>query len=128
VDLRFADPIIFGDLKLPQFRKYIIFILTNIILNGYVSSLRKTFGFWESYMAFRSLNYSYVGKENMRGKPLRTWIRNTAFSWHICGFAIWRGHQGNLWIWDLRVNHYKFVDLRFSDWHTSEICGLAIAE
>jgi hypothetical protein len=22
----------------------------------------------------------------------------------------------------------KFVDLRFADWHTSEICGFAIAE
>jgi hypothetical protein len=31
-----------------------------------------------SYMESRSLKFSYVGKENIRRKPLRTWIRNTA--------------------------------------------------
>ncbi len=31
-----------------------------------------------------SLKYSYVGKETIRGKPLRTWTRNTVLS---CKFA-----------------------------------------
>jgi hypothetical protein len=50
---------------------------------------------------------------------MRNWIKNTADS------------LANLQICDLQVNHYKFVkiaDLRFADWHTSEICGFAIAE
>jgi hypothetical protein len=42
-------------------------------------------------MAFRSLKYLYVGK-NLR----------------ICGL----GPHENLWICDLRINHYKFMDLR----------------
>jgi hypothetical protein len=47
-------------------------------------------------------------------------------------FAIYRpaicelGHQGNMRICDLWINHYKFADLRFEDYHTSEFCGLAI--
>jgi hypothetical protein len=73
--------------------------------------------------------YSYVGTDNIRDKPLRIWIRNTDFSLQICGFAICGlGYQGNLRICDLRINHYKFVDLRFAEWHISELCGLAIAE
>jgi hypothetical protein len=61
---RFAicDPIIFADLKLPQIRKYIIFLLTNISLKQSHSNLRTTFGFWDCYiryMTFRSLKYIY---------------------------------------------------------------------
>jgi hypothetical protein len=40
---------------------------------------------------------------------------------HICGFADWDTK-------DLRINNYKFADLRFADWHTSECCGFVIAE
>ncbi len=39
------------------------------------------------------------------------WIRNTDFflaNLRICEL----GHQGNLRICDLRINHYKFADLR----------------
>jgi hypothetical protein len=32
----------------------------------------------------------------------------------ICGLE----HEENLRISDLRINHYKFADLRFADWHT----------
>jgi hypothetical protein len=28
----------------------------------------------------------------------------------------------------MRLSYYKLADLRFADWHTSEICGFAIAE
>jgi hypothetical protein len=47
----------------------------------------------------------------------------------ICRFAICGlGDQRNLRICDLQINHCKFADLRFADWHTSEIYGFAIAE
>ncbi len=48
---------------------------------------------------------------------MRIWIRNTDFFlanlriYTNCGL----GHEGNLRI--------KFADVRFADWHTSEICG-----
>jgi hypothetical protein len=58
---------------------------------------------------------------------MRIWIKNTAFFVQIIGFAIGGlGHQVNLRIWDLRINQYKLSDLRFADWHTSEICDFAI--
>jgi hypothetical protein len=42
----------------------------------------------------------------------------------ICAFAIYRqGHKENL-----RINLYKFEDLRFAGWHAQEICGFVIAE
>jgi hypothetical protein len=28
----------------------------------------------------------------------------------------------------LRITHYKFADLQFVDWHTSEILGFGIVE
>ncbi len=40
----------------------------------------------------------------------------------ICGL----GHQGNLRVCDVRINHYKFADLRFADWQTSSIMGYLI--
>ncbi len=61
---------------------------------------------------------------------MRILIRNTAFvlaSFRICDLRA-VGYQENLRICDLRINHYKFADLRFADWHTSEIYGSAIAE
>ncbi len=56
-DLRFADHIFgglrtqlsFADIKLPQIRKYIIFLLTNISLKCSQSNLRTTFGFRASF-------------------------------------------------------------------------------
>jgi hypothetical protein len=29
---------------------------------------------------------------------------------------------------NLRINHKNLPDLRFADWQTKEICGIAIAE
>jgi hypothetical protein len=58
---------------------------------------------------------------------MRVRIRNAPFPLQIWRFAICRlGHQECLRIYDLRITHYKFADLRFADWHTSEICGFAI--
>ncbi len=46
---------------------------------------------------------------------MRIWIRNTAF------------FHANLRICDLRTGTLsKLADLRFADWHTSEICGFEI--
>ncbi len=62
-----------------------------------------TFGFWDSFGLHgigSKKNYSYVGKDNIRGKPMRFWIRNTDFP---C----------------------KFAGLRFADWDSKKICGLA---
>jgi hypothetical protein len=128
--------LIFADFILPQIRKCIIFILTNICLKCSNSNLKTTFSFWDSfelhhYMALRSLKYSYVGKENITvdTNQCGSGSETLFFSMQICGFAICgQGQQGNVQICDLRSNHYKFTDLRFADWHTSEICGLAIAE
>jgi len=54
-------------------------------------------------MAFRSLKYTFMGKKNMRGKPVRIWIRNTAFFLAnlICDLLTWTPR--------------KFADLRFAD-------------
>jgi hypothetical protein len=48
--------------------------------------------------------YSYAGKENIRGKPMWIWIRNTVF------------FLANLRICDLRTGTpRKFSDFRFAD-------------
>ncbi len=64
-DLRLAEPIIFADFKLPQIRKYIIFLRTNIKLKGTHSNLRTTF--WtvlrQRNMAYCSPKYTYVGNK-----------------------------------------------------------------
>jgi hypothetical protein len=55
---------------------------------------------------------------------MRIWIRNTACflaNLHTCQCGL---GQGNLWFCDL----HKFSDLRFADWHTSEMCRFALAE
>jgi hypothetical protein len=58
---------------------------------------------------------------------MRTWIRNTAFS--LANFRICELRIGKPQIFsDLRINLYKFADMRFSVWHTSEICIFVIAE
>ncbi len=104
-NLQFADlrtQLIFADSKLLQIRKYtrIIFILTKNVKCSH-SNLRTTFAFRDSYMALRSLKYSYVGKEYIRGKSMRIWSETLLYT---C----------------------KFADLRFADWVTKEICGFAI--
>jgi hypothetical protein len=80
--LRSADPFIF--LWTKSFRKY----------------------------AFHMLKYSYVGKGKDRVKPMRIWIRNTAF--FLANLRIYGlGHQGNLRICDLSLQICGFAD-----WHT----------
>jgi hypothetical protein len=80
-----------------------------------------------SYMAFRRLKYSKVGKENIRGKPMRIWIGHTAFflvNLRICDLRT--GTQRNftdlrLIIKNLRIFHlrtgtpHKFADLRLGN-------------
>jgi hypothetical protein len=89
-------------------------------------------GFWDSfetsYMIFRSLKYSYVDKEStLEANQCGSGSETMLLSLQICGFAIFGlGHQANLRICDLRINHYKFADLRLANWHTSEICGFVI--
>jgi hypothetical protein len=77
----------FADLN---FRKYNIFILSNICLKCSHSWQLSAFGTVLSYMALLFLKYSYVGKENIRYRSMRIWIRNIAFliSMQIWGFAI----------------------------------------
>jgi hypothetical protein len=47
---------------------------------------------------------------------MRIWIRNTPFSLQIADlrFADWETKE-NLQIGDVRINNYKFADLRFAD-------------
>jgi hypothetical protein len=68
-------------------------------------------------MAFRSLKYYYVGKENIRGKPAQIWIRIIVFSLQICGFVICGlRHHGHLRICDMRTGTTKkFADLRLAE-------------
>ncbi len=97
-----------------------------------------SFKFWDdfwllgqlySYMAFPSRKYSYIGKETFRGKSMRIWIKYTVFSLQICKFEIFQtGTPRKYADKRLAVNHYKFADLHFANWHISEICGLAIAD
>ncbi len=116
VDLRFADPAIFCGLL--QILNYIIFIHTNKASNAFTQIWIRLLVFWTvlSNKAFRSLNYFLctLGKENIRGKPMRIWIRNTVFCLAnlqiaICGL----GHQGNSRICGLWTGtHKKLMDLR----------------
>jgi hypothetical protein len=68
----------------------------------------------QSYIAFRSLQYSYVDKENtLESNQCGSRSETLSLSLQICGFAICGlGHQGHLRICKLRTNHYKFADLR----------------
>ncbi len=103
-DFRFADYIFFAFCGPNCYLLTKNLYLTNISLKCSHLNLRATFGFRNSYMALRSLKYCYVGKENIRDKPIRIWIRNTA-----CFLA-------NLQICDLRNRTpRKFADLWFSD-------------
>ncbi len=75
------------------------FILTSISIKMLSFKFRDDFWLLGQFW----VTYYLVGKENIRGK--RIWIRNTAFSLQIFGFAICRlGRQGNLPICDLQIN------------------------
>jgi hypothetical protein len=81
---------------------------------------RTTLGFWDS---FELHGLRTVGKNSIGGNGSGS--ETLPLSLQICGFAICGlGHQGNLRICDLLIIHYKFANLRFADWHTSEICNL----
>jgi hypothetical protein len=119
--LRICDlwtQLLFADLKLLQIRKLIIFLRTNISLKGSHSTFKDDF--WLLGQFWDRIKWKILEQNQ---------IRITAYSLQICGFAICRrGHQGYFRVCDLRINHYKCADLRFADWHTSDICELAIAE
>jgi hypothetical protein len=111
-NLRFAEYIIFAicgqnyflrnySSATLQIHKYIIFLLTYLSIKCSHSNLRTTLVIGTvlrpSYMAFRSLKY--IGS-----KPMRIWIRNTAF------------FLANLRTCDLRPKTpRKFADLRFAN-------------
>jgi hypothetical protein len=66
-----------------------------------------------------------VGKEStLKANQCGSKSETLLLSLQICGVAICGlGHQANLWI-----DHYKFADLQFVDWRTSEFCSFAIVE
>ncbi len=92
--------------------------------------IKEDFGFWDSYMAFRRLNYSYVGKENIRGNQCdqcgsgseklpfflvnlricNLWAGTTR---KICGFAICGLIITNLRILDLRTGTSQKLNCKF---------------
>ncbi len=117
-DLRLAGPIIFRRPKIfanPQIHNFSPYEYKNDLQN-----LRRTFGFCGSFElhGISLSKYTYVGK-----KISQTRIRNTVFFLVNFGFAICgRGHQGNLRMCNLRIIHNKLADLRFADWHPTDIC------
>ncbi len=81
-------------------------------------------------MKFRSLKRPYVGKTVLAANQFGSAAETLLFSLQICGFPICGlEHQGNLRICDLRINNYKFADLRFAGWNTQEFadfdCGMS---
>jgi hypothetical protein len=98
VVLRFADQVLFADLKLPQNRKNVVFFLTNIDLkcsdlNLYKkiflrTSLRPNF----SWFASKRLPETEFSKQFLHRFPMVK----------------------------------KLEDFKFADWNTKEICGLSI--
>jgi hypothetical protein len=65
-------------------------------------------------MALRSLKYSYVGKEYNVYRSMRIWNRITVFFHENLRISdLWTGTPKKSA--DLRINHYKFADLRFAD-------------
>jgi hypothetical protein len=68
-----------------------------------------------SFVAFRSLKYSNVGKKNVveANHPAEPDQKHCLFlaNLRICGLR----HEGNLRICDLRFNHYKLSDLQFAE-------------
>ncbi len=115
-DLLFADPVIFCGHKTsakPQIHKFYPYRFQLKMLS---------FKFKDDFWFLGQFWVTRFGrqKHNIRGKPMRIWIRNTDF------------FLANLWVCDLRTGiPRKFADLRFSEWHISElsdVCGLAIVE
>jgi hypothetical protein len=88
----------FADRKLPQIGIFIIFLLTSISFKCSHSNSRTTFGFWKSFET------ELITEET----------QCMLFSLQICRFSFF-GHQGNLRICDLRINHYNCADLQFAD-------------
>jgi hypothetical protein len=122
-DLGFAVHIFFAicELTICELKTYANPQILNFIFFKYKLKML-SFKFKDDFWLLRqfelqSISLSKIflrGKENIRGK--RIWIRNIVFSLQI------------LPICDLRINHYKFDDLRFADWLNSEICGLTIVK
>jgi hypothetical protein len=86
-----------------------------------------TFGFWDSFETklhgISQYKYTYVGKKILEANQCRSRSQTLHFSLQICGFTICGlGSQGNLRICDLWIAYYKFADLQFANWLTSEIC------
>jgi hypothetical protein len=116
-DLRFADPVIFAYLKLPQIRKYIIYLLTNKSLKALIQIQGRLSGqFWDTV----------------------TWYSVPAFSLQICGFAICEMvHFRDLRICRLIIKNLRICDLRTGTPQklricdcgmNPRICGFAICE
>ena len=121
--------VIFADLKLPQIRKYIIILLTNI--RFICSHSMTTFGFWDSfetelrYITFRILKYTYIGKKKETNADLDQ--KHCVFfpcKFADLRFADWDTKLSGFAVWGLGINYYKFVDC---DKRTG-ICGFAIAK
>jgi hypothetical protein len=88
-DLRFADPIIFCQLKLLQICTNLIFLIKTKAKLSF-EFRDDFFGFLDSvetcYMAYRRLKYTYVRRQKkyIRGKLIRIWIINLLFP---CNFV-----------------------------------------
>ncbi len=65
--------------------------------------------------------------ENLQIHTYHTFHKQYIFSLQICGFAILRTETPRKFA-DLRLADYSLQICGFADWHTSEICGLVIAE
>jgi hypothetical protein len=66
---RFSNLIIFEDLNLPKMHNF----------SPYKHKLKM--------LQFKFIDdMTYVGKQNIRGKPMRIWIRNTKFFFENCDF------------------------------------------
>jgi hypothetical protein len=77
--------------------------------------LRTTFGtvLSQSYMAFRSLKYTYVDKKVLEANQCGSGSENCCFP---CKFA------------DLRINHYKFADFRMVHLINLRICDCGMSQ
>ncbi len=117
--LRCTDQILFVDLKFPQ--------IHNFFPYKYKLIYKDDFWLLGQLVTFRSLKYIDAGKENIRGKILPSWIRNTVFfrsNLRICGCRL---IITNLRTCDLRTGAtQKFADLRLLYRISPRIYGFAI--
>ncbi len=138
--LRFADHIFFAicDLrlqlffagsKLPQIHDFYPYKYTHLKMLSF--EFKNNFWileqFWVTWhFVVKKILTLYVGKENIRGEPVRIWIRNTTcflVNFRFCGLR----HEGNLQICDLRTSTPQ--KLRTCDCVMSQIiCGFAICD